>query len=109
MALSEGNCVIKGLFSREVEDFAIELADSFSRRCPPDGARSGGQSAMAVAKAVDEVCNRAADFQRSKRLGMFRRAKLGTEFKLKLNELGYDKEFVSELTTRVLMKMSRVD
>jgi hypothetical protein len=109
MTLSEGNRVLKGLFSREVEDFAIDLADSFSRRCPPAGARGGGLPAMTVAKAVDEVCNRAADFQRSKRLGMFRRAKLGTEFKLKLGELGYDKEFVSELTTRVLMKMSRVE
>jgi hypothetical protein len=100
--------MVKGLFSRDVEDFAIELARELFKRCPPD--KSGGnQSAMTVAKAVDDVCNRAAEFQREKRLGMYRKARLGTEFKMQLREMGYESEFVDELTGRMLIKMSRTD
>ena len=91
------------LRSRHVEDFATELAQEFSRRCPP---RTAVRSRMSVARAIDEVCNRAADFQRAKRLGLYGKAKLGTEFKLQLKESGYGSEFVDELTTKLLMSMS---
>lgn len=88
---------------RDVADFAIELAQEFSKRCPPELAE---RSTMAVARAIDEVCNRAAEFQRSKQLGWFGRAKLGTEFKTRLKDAGYLQEFVDELTTRLLISMS---
>ena len=89
--------------SRDVADFAIELAQEFSKRCPPELAE---RSAAAVARAIDEICNRAAAFQRSKRLGIYGKARLGTEFKLRLKENGYIDEFVDELTTKLLMNMS---
>ena len=91
------------LRSRHVEDFATELAREFSRRCPPSAAV---RSKMSVARAIDEICNRAAEFQRAKRLGLYGKAKLGTEFKIQLKESGYGSEFVDELTTKLLMSMS---
>src|SRR5258708_2826847 len=91
--------------SKEVEDFAIDLAREFSKRCPPDRAEDS-QRVMGLARAIDEVCNRAADFQRAKQLGVYGRAKLGTEFKLKLKDLGYPGEFVDELTGKLLISMS---
>ena len=101
--------MFKRLFSREVEEFAIELAREFFQRCPPEKSREGSQSAIGLAKAVDDVCNRAADFQRSKRLGMYRKARFGTEFKLQMKDLGYEPEFVNELVGRLLIKMSGAD
>ena len=89
--------------SREVTDFAIDLAKEFSNRCPPE---LSVRSAIAVARAIDEICNRAAEFQRTKRLGVYGKAKLGTEFKFRLNESDYATEFVDELTTKLLMSMS---
>lgn len=89
--------------SPDVTDFAIELAREFSTRCPPE---LSARSAIAVARAIDEVCNRAVQFQRTNRLGVYGKAKLGTEFKLKLRESGYVAEFVDELTTRLLMSLS---
>ena len=86
-----------------VADFAIELAQEFSRRCPPELAE---RSTMAVARAIDEICNRAAQFQSAKRLSWFGRARFGTEFKTCLKENGYLQEFVDELTTRLLISMS---
>ena len=91
------------LRARHVEDFATELAREFCRRCPPSAAV---RSRMSVARAIDEICNRAAEFQRAQRLGLYGKAKLGTEFKLQLKESGYGSEFVDELTTTLLMTMS---
>jgi hypothetical protein len=89
--------------TRDVADFAIELAQEFSKRCPPELAQ---RSVSAVARAVDDICNRAVAFQRSERLGIFGKARLGTEFKMRLKENGYVDEFVDELTTKLLMNMS---
>ncbi len=89
--------------SPDVTDFAIELAREFSTRCPPE---LSARSAIAVAKAIDEICNRAAEYQRAKGLGVYGKAKMGTEFKVKLKESGYPGEFVDELTTRLLMSLS---
>ena len=89
--------------SRDVADFAIDLAQEFSRHCPPELA---GRSPIAVARAIDDVCNRAAEYQRSRKLGVYGRAKFGTEFKLRLKESGYVEAFVDELTTRLLISMS---
>jgi hypothetical protein len=88
---------------RNITDFAIELAQEFSKRCPPELAE---RSTMAVARAIDDVCNRAAEFQREEKLGFFAKAKLGTEFKTRLKENGYLRDFVDELTTKLLINMS---
>jgi hypothetical protein len=95
--------MLKQQGSRNVTDFAIELALDFAKRCPPD---AGAKSAMAVARAIDDICNRAAAFQRETRLGIYGRAKFGTEFKYRLKETGHAPEFVDELTTKLLMSMS---
>lgn len=91
--------------SREVDDFAINLALEFSRRCPPERLQ-GRQAVVGLARAIDEICNRAADFQRARRLGIYGKAKLGTEFKLQMKEYGYPVEFVDELTGKLLIHMS---
>lgn len=89
--------------SRDVTDFAIELALEFTKRCPPD---AGAKSAMSLARAIDDISNRAAAFQRQSRLGIYGRAKFGTEFKFRLKESGHAPEFVDELTTKLLISMS---
>lgn len=94
------------LRSREVEDFAIVLARDFSARYALDGARKGIKSALALARAVDDICGRAAEFQRARRLGFYRKARFGTAFTLQLKESGYPEEFVDELTRKLLISMS---
>jgi hypothetical protein len=87
--------------SPDVTDFAIELAQDFARRCPP-----GAKSEMSIARAIDDISNRAAAYQRQKRLGIYGKAKFGTEFKIRLKESGHAPEFVDELTTKLLISMS---
>lgn len=91
--------------SRDIDDFAIALARDFAGRCPPSEGGETGKAAQ-VARAIDDVCNRAAAYQREKRLGMYARAKLGTSFKLELKQIGYPAEFVDTLTRQLLFTMS---
>jgi hypothetical protein len=91
--------------SREIEDFAISLAQEFARRCPPDGTQDRERTTQ-VAKAIDDTCNKAANFQREHGLWMYGRAKFGTAFKIELKQKGYPAEFVSTLTTQMLLNMS---
>ncbi len=87
------------------DDFAIELAQEFARRVPP-GTAADGPSAKTFARAVDDVCAKAQAFQREHKLGVYGKAKLGTEFKLKLQDLGYPGPLTDELTGILLMRMS---
>jgi hypothetical protein len=90
--------------SREVEDYAASLAREFAGRCPVAAHHQAAKTTLA--RAVDEVCNRAAVFQKERRLGMFQKAKFGTSFKLQLKEIGYPEDFVDTLTRQVLLTMS---
>lgn len=89
----------------EIAEFAIALTREFSSRCPP--AQTGGSARVAtVASAIDQICNRAAEFQRARGLGVYAKAKFGTEFKMRMKELGYPADFVDELLRRMLISMS---
>ena len=89
--------------SREVEDFAVALAREFTSRIP---AGTEPTEATRLARAVDEICNRARTFQREKKLGIYGRAKIGTSFKYELKNAGYPDELVDSLTHQVLLVMS---
>ena len=88
--------------SRELDDFAIGLAREFIGLVPP-GADLQMQK---VAKAVDQVCNRAKSYYRENSLGIYGRARVGTSFKLELKHAGYPDEFVNDLTRQLLFIMS---
>lgn len=96
--------MFKRLFSKDAENFAVDLALEFARRFPADPAANA--QASGLARAVDDVCARAAEFQRAHRLGVLGKARLGTAFKLQLKESGYPEDFVAELTQRVLISLS---
>jgi len=86
-------------------DFAIVLAEEFRKRFPP-GAAVDGASAKAFARMVDDLCARAQSFQRDSDLGLYGKAKFGTEFKYRLKDLGYPEALVDELTRTLLLRMS---
>jgi len=92
--------------SREIEEFAVALARDIAGRCPPGEAHQGEHISMALARAIDDVCQRATAYQRERQLGMYGKAKLGTAFKLELKQAGYPEEFVDSLTHQLLIKMS---
>jgi len=70
----------------------------------PPGAGSPGP--QRVARAMDEIFNRARAFQKEKRLGIYGRAKIGTSFKFELKSAGYPADFIDDLTRQLLLVMS---
>lgn len=89
--------------SRELDEFAVALARQFAAQVPPDARPKAGQQ---VARAVDEICVRAKEFKKEKRLGIYGRARVGTAFKLELKNTGYPREFVEDFTHQLLLSMS---
>ena len=97
--------MLERIRAKDVEDFAIKLAQDFSARYKPKAEQAEANPAV-IARAVDDICNRAADFQRARRLGLYGKAKFGTAFKHQLAELGYPEDFVDEFTRSLLISMS---
>jgi len=89
--------------SRELDDFAIGLAQELVRQVPPGGGSPGAQR---VARAMDDIFNRARAFQKEKRLGIYGRAKVGTSFKFELKSAGYPDDLIDDLTRQLLLVMS---
>ena len=97
--------MLRWLLSRDVEEFAVKLAVDFGTHVPADQLVKGARPAV-LAKAVDEICNRAAAFQQERKLGVYGKAKLGTAFKFQLKESGYPQDFIDELTQTLLIRIS---
>lgn len=89
--------------SREIDEFAASLARDFSSRFPPG---TEAAEAARLARAIDDVCNRAKAFKLEKKLGWYGRARLGTSFKLELKTAGYPPEFIDGFTRQLLLVMS---
>ncbi len=88
--------------SREIDEFAEGLVREFAARFPPQKAFD----AAPLARAIDEACNRAKEYRREKRLGVYGKARLGTTFKLELKGAGYSGDFVDAFTRQLLLLMS---
>ena len=93
--------------SRDIEQFATEVAREFAKACPPAASRDKPGAMKNAARAIDAACQRAAAFQKEKKLGIYGKAKLGTTFKWELKALGYDDDFIDEFTRNVLINLSR--
>lgn len=89
--------------SQEIDDFAIALAREFATRIPPD---AGHAEPARLARAIDDICNRAKAFRTEKKLGIYGKARIGTSFKIELKEAGYPADFVDEFTQHMLLIMS---
>jgi hypothetical protein len=94
--------------SKQVDEFARALAHELAQRCPPpfglDGKR--GDSAKRLARALQSIIDRAADFRTQHRLGVYKKARLGNTFRWELKALGYDRQFVEAATQRLVLRIS---
>jgi hypothetical protein len=64
-------------------------------------------SPQRISDILEEVLSRAVDFRRDNKLGWYKRARLGSEFKWELKELGYDEKFIDMATGRLILCLSR--
>ena len=90
-----------------VERFAQTLADDLARRFPPESEKRSDQGAANQLKVILEGLGaRAVRFKTENRLGIYRKAKLGTVFRYKLQALGYSDKFAEMATSEIIKRIS---
>jgi len=92
--------------SRDIEEFGVALARDFSKAYSLADASSDRKVLKKLARAIDATCDRAATFQKDRKLGVYGKAKLGTAFKWEMKSLGYRDDFIDELTQNLLLHLS---
>ena len=100
------------LNTRELEEFAIGLAQDLARRFPPASeARTDPGAVHQIKVILEGLGARAVRYREQHKLGVYRKAKLGNVFRWRLKELGYSDEFAQratrDLVTRLAVKAKR--
>ena len=113
-------CVFVGHFSgraaileffttRKVAELAKRLAQDLAKHYPPAIANNPAQmvSQQRLSSILEQVFARATAFSREHKLGWYKRARLGKDFRWELNELGYDEKFVDIAIEGLIVCVSR--
>jgi hypothetical protein len=93
-----------------LERFGEELAAIFADRYPP--ALEGDDKSASqkkLAGAMNEMFRRVDQFKTEKRLGIYKKAKLGNTFQWKLRELGYSPPFCEKLARNLIIRLTSRD
>lgn len=92
----------------EVHEFGRSLAQELARHYPPPNeGHTKSASPKRLAVTIEDVYARALKFKREKRLGVYQKAKLGNAFRWKLKELGYNEDFVEQVTKALVIRLAQ--
>jgi len=95
------------LDTKELEEFATELAADLGRRFPPASeARTDPGVHHQKQVILDGLAARALRYHEQKKLGIYKKAKLGNVFRWKLQELGYSAEFAEKATKEIVTQLA---
>ncbi len=93
--------------TKELEQFATELAMDLSHRFPPASeARTDPGVHHQVKVILDGLAARALRFHEQQKLGVYKKAKLGNVFQWKLRELGYSTDFAERATKEIVTRLA---
>lgn len=97
--------------TREIDDFARSIAAELVKRVPPATLDAHTRKAAdRLRNTHDAIFARAGKFARTHPLNIYKRARLGNQFRWTLKEAGYPPEFVEswtyELVTLVTLNMA---
>jgi hypothetical protein len=97
------------LLGRDVDTFAKELAETVAKRYPPalDNAPERRISVNRITKVLEDALSKAAEYNQSARLGVFKKARLANTFKWQLKDLGYSDRFIEVATEGLVVYISR--
>lgn len=83
----------------EVDELARSIAAELVKRIPPAALDSHTKKAAdRLRNAHDAIFDRAAKFARTRKLNLYKKARLGNQFRWSLREAGYPPEFVQSWT-----------
>lgn len=99
--------ILKIFDTRELEEFAIVLANDLGRRFPPASeARTDAGAQHQIKVILEGLAMRAVRYHEQRKLGVYKKAKLGNAFKWKLKELGYSTEFAETATQVIITRLA---
>lgn len=94
---------------KQVDEFAKTLAQELAKRYPPALDKGGERriSQKRMTTILEDTCNRALEFKKQHRLGVYKKARLGNTFRWELQEMGYSGKFVETATEGVIVYITR--
>jgi hypothetical protein len=99
--------LLKFLDTKELEEFAIVLAQDLARRFPPASeARTDPGAKHQINVILEGLAARAVRYRNEHKLGVYKRAKLGNVFQWKLKEFGYSTEFAEGATKHLVTRLA---
>jgi hypothetical protein len=94
---------------KQVDEFAKTLAQELAKRYPPALDKGGERriSQKRVTTILEDTCNRALEFKKQHKLGVYKKARLGKTFRWELQEMGYSEGFVETATEGLIVYITR--
>ncbi len=99
-----------GVSSKEVDEFAKDLAHGIAKRYPPGMDKGSAErkiSQKRLTAILEETFGKASSFRSENKLGVYKKARLSNTFRWELQELGYTKQFVEVATEGLVVYISR--
>lgn len=95
--------------TKDLDAFAKKLAEDIAKRYPPEMEKNKQKkiSVKRVTRILEEALDKAKSFKVEKKLGVYKKARLGNNFKWELDNLGYSKEFVETATEGMVVYLTR--
>ena len=89
--------MLESFSTRNVREFAENLAQDLAKRYPPAIANSPTQmvSQQRLSVILEAIFARAAEFKRENQLGWYKKARLDNIFRRELEEMGYEEKFIA--------------
>jgi hypothetical protein len=99
--------VFSWLDTKEVDGFADSVVAELMQRFPPTGVDLSTQRAIErVVKNVDKIALRVAEFGRSRKLNVYKKARFGNRVKWALKEAKYPEQFVDVMTQELVTQLT---
>ena len=91
--------ILEWFGTREVDELAVAIAAELVKRVPPSALDSHTKKAAdRLRNTHDAIFARAGKFARTHPLNVYKRARLGNQFRWALKEAGYPPEFIDSWT-----------
>ena len=94
---------------KQIDEFAKNLALELSKRYPPalDKGSERRISMKRLTTILEDTFNRAIEFKRQHKLGVYKKARLGNTFRWELEQMGYSKKFIETATEGLIVYITR--
>jgi hypothetical protein len=106
---SDSSMALNLFGGKELEEFAKSLAQEIAKRFPPALANDPQRmvSPKRLTTIIEEVGEKAEQFNRDHKLGMLKKASLGNTFQWELKDMGYNDKFVEVATEALIVYITR--